>query len=74
MSYEDRPCIVAAYGVLLVEAGINIAALQIARDDKQSIALSVLTVDSPVSDELADSLRDAVGTPQVHVIDIIEDL
>lgn len=74
LNYEDRPGIVAAYGVLLGDAGINIAALQIARSDDKSVALSVLTVDSPVNDELAELLREAVGTTQVHVIDILEDL
>lgn len=74
LNYEDRPGIVAAYGVLLGEAGINIAALQIARNDTEGTALSVLTVDSPVEDSLADSLREAVGTQQVFVINLIEEL
>lgn len=72
--YEDRPGVVAAYGVLLGDAGINIANLQIARDDKRGTALSVITVDSPISDELAASLRDAVGAPQVNIIDIVDEV
>lgn len=74
LNYEDRPGIVAAYGVLLGEAGINIAALQISRNETEGKALSVLTVDSPVDETLADSLREAVGTTQVCVIDIFEEL
>ena len=42
-TYSDRPGIVAAYGSLLGEAGINIAGLQIARDEKRGTALSVLS-------------------------------
>lgn len=72
--YEDRPGVVAAYGALLGEAGINIANLQIARNEKLGKALSVITVDSLITDELADSLREAVGAPKVDVIDIIDEL
>lgn len=69
-SYTDRPGIVAAYGSLLGDAGVNIAGLQIARDEKQGTALSVLSVDAPVSDELIDQLREAIGADQLHTIDI----
>lgn len=69
-SYTDRPGIVAAYGSLLGEAGVNIAGLQIARDEKHGTALSVLSVDAPVSDELIDQLREAIGADQLHTIDI----
>lgn len=72
--YEDRPGIVAAYGTILGEAGINIANLQISRDEARGRALSVITVDSPVEDTLAETLREAVGTDSVHVIDIIEEM
>ena len=52
MLYTDRPGIVAIYGKEFGEAGINIAGMQIARQSKGGQALSVLTVDSPVPDEL----------------------
>ena len=47
MDYTDRPGIVAVYGKEFGEAGINIAAMQIARQAAGGQALSVLTVDSP---------------------------
>ena len=52
MLYADRPGIVAIYGKEFGEAGINIAGMQIAHHSAGGQALSVLTVDSPVPDDL----------------------
>lgn len=57
MVYQDRPGIVAIYGKAFAEAGINIAGMTIARQQKGAKALSVITVDSPISAELLESLR-----------------
>jgi D-3-phosphoglycerate dehydrogenase len=72
-SYTDRPGIVATYGSLLGEAGVNIAGLQIARDDKKGTALSVLSVDAPVPTELVSELGDAIGADVLRAIDLIVD-
>lgn len=69
-SYEDRPGVVALYGSLLGDAGINIAGLQIARDEKRGMALSVLSVDSPMSDELAEQLRMELQIEAISLIDV----
>lgn len=69
-SYTDRPGIVASYGKLLGDAGVNIAGLQIARDEKKGTALSVLSVDGPVSDEIITGLRDAIGADSLNRIEI----
>jgi D-3-phosphoglycerate dehydrogenase len=72
MMYEDRPGIVAIYGKAFGDADINIAGMQIARDTKGGKALSVLTVDSRVPDELlADVAQQIKATTMAH-IDIIE--
>lgn len=71
-SYEDRPGIVAKYGALLGDAGINIAGLQIARDEKRGTALSVLSVDSQVSEELATELQQQLQAETVRLIDIVD--
>ena len=70
LSYTDRPGIVAAYGGLLGEAGVNIASLQVARDEKKGTALSVLSIDSPLSDELVASLSAATATDEVRAISV----
>lgn len=72
-SYEDRPGIVAAYGGLLGDAGVNIAGLQIARDAKKGTALSVLSVDSPVPAEIVARLGEAIGADMLRAIDIVAD-
>ncbi len=69
-SYTDRPGIVATYGGLLGDAGVNIASLQIARDVKRGTALSVIAVDNPVQDELVASLGEAIGAEGIHAISI----
>lgn len=72
-SYTDRPGIVATYGSLLGTADVNIAGMQIARDDKKGTALSVLSVDAPVPTELVSELGDAIGADVLRAIDLIVD-
>lgn len=69
-SYVDRPGIVASYGGILGGAGINIAGLQIARDEKKGTALSVLSVDSQVPETLLDAMRGATGAERICTIDV----
>jgi D-3-phosphoglycerate dehydrogenase len=70
MVYKDRPGIVAVYGKEFGEASINIAGMQIARTKKGGDALSVLTVDSPVSEELLETVRTAIDASLLREIDI----
>ncbi|WP_417564517.1 phosphoglycerate dehydrogenase [Microbacterium sp.] len=72
MRYADRPGIVAIYGQLLGDAGINIAGLQVAHPDATGRALSVLTVDSPVPDELVERIHAAIDADLFHQIEIVE--
>jgi len=72
MMYEDRPGIVAIYGRAFGEANINIAGMQIARDTKGGHALSVLTVDSRVPDELLATVAEEISASTMAHIDIID--
>jgi D-3-phosphoglycerate dehydrogenase / 2-oxoglutarate reductase len=72
MQYTDRPGIVAIYGQKFGEAGINIAGMQIARRAAGGRALSVLTVDSPVADDLLDEVRSAIDADLFRQIEITE--
>lgn len=72
MIYTDRPGIVAVYGQKFGEAGINIAGMQIARREAGGQALSVLTVDSPVPDELLDEVRSDIHADLFRQIEITE--
>ncbi|MBX3193893.1 MAG: phosphoglycerate dehydrogenase [Microbacteriaceae bacterium] len=71
MTYTDRPGIVAIYGKVFGDAKINIAGMQIARQQKGGQALSVLTVDSPVPAELLDTVREAIDATLVRAIDVV---
>ncbi|PYY35917.1 phosphoglycerate dehydrogenase [Curtobacterium sp. MCJR17_055] len=70
MAYTDRPGIVAVYGKEFGDAGINIAAMQIARQSAGGEALSVLTVDSPVPDEVLEHVRSTIDAASLREIDI----
>ncbi|WP_426319967.1 phosphoglycerate dehydrogenase [Microbacterium sp. E-13] len=72
MLYTDRPGIVAVYGQKFGDAGINIAGMQIARQAAGGQALSVLTVDSPVDDELLDEVSSAIQADLFRQIEITE--
>lgn len=70
MVYADRPGIVAIYGKAFAEAGVNIAAMQIARQQKGGKALSIITVDSPVEASVLEGVRVAIEADVLKAIDI----
>jgi D-3-phosphoglycerate dehydrogenase len=70
MLYRDRPGIVAVYGQRFGRADINIAGMQIARREAGGEALSVLTVDSRVSDDLLDEISREIEARVLRSIDI----
>ncbi|AWB86806.1 phosphoglycerate dehydrogenase [Mycetocola zhujimingii] len=72
MLYTDRPGIVAVYGQRFGEAAINIAGMQVARREAGGQALSVLTVDSPVPDEILEAVRADIDATVLREIDITE--
>ena len=72
MQYIDRPGIVAIYGKEFGEAKINIAGMQIARQELGGKALSVLTVDSPVPQSLLEKVRKAIDADVMLEVDITD--
>ena len=72
MQYIDRPGIVAVYGKEFGDAKINIAGMQIARQNLGGKALSVLTVDSPVPASLLEKVRKAIEADVMLEVDITE--
>lgn len=72
MLYRDRPGIVAVYGQRFGRADINIAGMQIARREAGGEALSVLTVDSRVSDELLEEISREIEASVIRSIDITD--
>lgn len=68
--YADRPGVVGTIGTLLGEAGINIAAMQVARRAAGGEALMALTVDSPVEPDLLARAAQAVGASGAAAADL----
>ncbi|MEV0393043.1 phosphoglycerate dehydrogenase [Polymorphospora rubra] len=70
LRYVDRPGVVGTIGSILGEAGVNIAAMQVARREAGGEALMTLTVDSAVGVELLASAADAVGAVAASAADL----
>ena len=68
--YEDRPGVIGTIGGLLGEAGVNIAGMQVARDDEQGQALVALTLDSAVPADLAEQVMSQVGVDQFRIVEL----
>jgi D-3-phosphoglycerate dehydrogenase len=64
----DQPGRIGRVGTMLGEAGVNIATMAVSRNRPGGNALMVLTVDTPLPDELAERLRDDPGFLDVRLI------
>jgi D-3-phosphoglycerate dehydrogenase / 2-oxoglutarate reductase len=71
--YVDRPGVVGTIGSILGEAGVNIAAMQVARREAGGEALMTLTVDSAVGPDLLGAAADAIGAGAASTVDLRED-
>ena len=70
--YVDRPGVVGTIGTLLGEAGVNIAAMQVARRDVGGEALMTLTVDTNVATDLLTRAAEAVGATAASAVDLTD--
>ncbi len=70
--YADRPGVVGSIGTILGEAGVNIAAMQVARRVAGGEALMTLTVDSAVAPELLGRAAEAVGATAASTVDLTD--
>jgi D-3-phosphoglycerate dehydrogenase len=68
--YPDRPGVVGAIGTILGEAGVNIAAMQVARRSAGGEALMTLTVDSSVDAELLSAVAAEIGSARGSIVDL----
>ncbi len=71
LRYADKPGVVGAVGKALGDAKINIAGMQVARQAEGGNALMALTVDSPISDSVATSLKASVGADIVRSVTLV---
>ncbi|WP_026531822.1 phosphoglycerate dehydrogenase [Arthrobacter sp. H41] len=68
--YADRPGVIGTLGRLLGERNINIAGMQVARSKEGGQALSLLTVDSSVPQEVLDAIRTEIGASVAREVDL----
>ena len=70
LRYTDRPGVVGAAGRLLGDAGINIAGMQVSRDEAGGQALIALTVDSAIPAEVLASVAAEIGAVSARSVDL----
>ena len=69
-TYRDRPGVIGALGKLLGDAQINIAGMQVSRNNDTHEALVALTVDSAIPGELVSAIEKEIGANTVRVADL----
>ncbi|MEU1811466.1 phosphoglycerate dehydrogenase [Micromonospora aurantiaca (nom. illeg.)] len=70
LRYADRPGVVGTVGTLLGEAGVNIAAMQVARREAGGETLMTLTVDQALGADLLTSAADSIGAVAASAADL----
>lgn len=68
--YTDRPGVIGTIGTRLGEEGVNIAAMQVARQSEGGTALVAMMLDSAIPAELLDEIAAAIDAPQVRAINL----
>jgi D-3-phosphoglycerate dehydrogenase len=68
--HTDRPGLIGRTGTLLGEAGINIAFMQVGRKDQGGKAIMVMTVDSPVADDVLAKLNQIDGIDNACLVQL----
>ncbi|WP_442860029.1 phosphoglycerate dehydrogenase [Arthrobacter sp. zg-Y179] len=68
--YQDRPGVIGALGRVLGEKNINIAGMQVARNSEGGQALSLLTVDSSVPQDVLEALKLEIGASVAREVDL----
>jgi D-3-phosphoglycerate dehydrogenase len=68
--YHDRPGVVGELGRILGEHGVNIAGMQVSRDQQGGHALIAMTVDSPIDPTALQEIVDAIGAHEGRALDL----
>jgi D-3-phosphoglycerate dehydrogenase len=69
-TYEDRPGVIGQIGGLLGDANVNIASMQVARNDDATEALVALTLDSTIPDDVLSAIAETVRTEAIQVANL----
>ncbi len=65
---EDKPLIIGRVGMIIGEAGINIANLMLGRDAQGGRALTVLNLDAPIDDLTMEKIRNVPHVTEVRLV------
>ena len=69
-TYEDRPGMVGVIGGILGDADVNIAGMQVSRQDKGGVALVALSVDSAIPSDTLVEIEAAMKAASVRAVDL----
>jgi D-3-phosphoglycerate dehydrogenase len=67
---NDKPGVIGGIGTLLGQNGINIARMQFGREKQGGLAMSIVSIDSPVSDDLMAKIKLMPNVLSVKLIKI----
>jgi D-3-phosphoglycerate dehydrogenase len=70
--YEDRPGMVGTVGRVLGDAGINIAGMQVCRDEKGGHALVAMSVDSAIPHQVLEDISTSIAAVEVRSVDLTD--
>lgn len=68
--YTDKPGVVGITGRVLGESGVNIASMQVGRDEAGGEAVIVLTVDSQIPQEVLEAITREIGAISGRAVDL----
>jgi D-3-phosphoglycerate dehydrogenase len=68
--YTDRPGVIGTLGQILGTAGVNVAGMQVARDEKGGQALITLTVDSAIPAEVVEEIAAAISADWARSVNL----
>jgi D-3-phosphoglycerate dehydrogenase len=69
--YADRPGIIGTIGNILGEADVNIAAMQVSRQNAGGEALIVMSVDTAIPSETVNALTEAISATEVRTLNLV---
>jgi len=67
---NDKPGVIGGIGTILGQNGINIARMQFGREKQGGLAMSVVSIDSPVPDSILEKVRNLANVLSVKQIKI----
>ena len=65
---EDKPGMIGQIGTLLGASQVNIATMQVSRNQKDGVAMMFLSVDNTVTAEVLKLLQGVAGIKEVHLL------